>query len=1211
MGSRHLSLARSCLRLSLAAFLLCPISLPAQQQPRALTITGRVTLADGTAGRKATIEAQSLPGRVTRRLDTDSAGGFSIAFPLGAKQVNLTAIAFGMLPEQITVDVPDSATVLSVNIRLRAAVTTIAGVTVKAERKIPSADDRLERDASGSDRNVAGVLSPAEQGNLSAMASSVPGIRTVGGGFSVLGLPPDQNRINLDGTAVPLRSIPRGAAVFSRVTTSAFDPSTGGFSGGQLSLNTLGGSNLSERGVQASLDHPVLEAEDKTRLLAEPEFSQIDLSAQAAGALAPDKAFYNIAGQFGRTTTLARSLFMAPPEALRQSGVDAADIAALQQALLIQGVPLGIETQSGVATTLSGSVLGRSDLVLSDSHTLRILAAGEGIASNRESISPIAVSTAETKASRYSGLVQFTDSRIWHGIVLNEFGLSAIFERSTSQPVTNLPRGRVWLRESSSPDSREPLFLTFGGSAGAFNEHRTNGLEARNQSTWFSPRNSHRFDLTLLGRYTDLRSRTGQDLLGTFTYESLTQLESGVPLLFTRDLGLRTANAAHIETAASLGDRWKISERAQIQLGFRLDASAVTTQSHLLSPSGSQFQEAVGTLPKAFTLSPRLGFRTTYGTAKSKGETIGSPIGSIRGGIGVFASILQPTLAIPALESQTGDGLIQLQCFGEEAPAADWPAYRDRAAIPNVCTGTVSPGPSALPKLVVFDKDFRPARSLRANLAWAGPFGGRLRASAELIYSFNDHQPSITDLNFDSVPQFVLREEMNRPVFVAPDDITSEGRITSRPRSLDPTFGPIQQIRSDVKSRSGLLTVGIHPKAVSSSSSWFVFYALGLAKSSERGFSGSTAGNPLDLSWGTSDADARHQFTAIGYRPVGDNATLDYFLQLNSGFPFTPVVGGDINGDGFINDRALVGWSGSAGDSTQSEQMDSLLGTAPERVKKCLRRQLGTIARRNSCRAGWSSRSVVTVNLQRGSLGLPRRAHATLTISNPISGIDRLIHRGSPHGWGEGSPPDPILLTPRAFDRTRARFTYDVNPNFGRPERFRSGNRDPLRLTLSVQIDLGPDPQKQQMRQLLTPGRNGPGSRLPAAVIKARYARSILNPVSVILQLRDSLQLTKAQVDTLIVTNDQFVIASDTVWGSLATFLESQPERYDLSQAVRHAEMARDSVLRMLVPVGYVVKRILTSEQLRLLPWVVNTLLDEKALEKYRRGVGDVRIISG
>jgi hypothetical protein len=480
-----------------------------------------------------------------------------------------------------------------------------------------------------------------------------------------------------------------------------------------------------------------------------------------------------------------------------------------------------------------------------------------------------------------------------------------------------------------------------------------------------------------------------------------------------------------------------------------------------------------------------------------------------------------------------------------------------------------------------------------------------------LLYSLNYDQPSSTNLNLEGIPQFVLSEEANRPIFASPTAITTDGIISSVPKSLDPNFGPIVQLRSDGRGRSGQMTVGVYPKAVSSSSNWFLFYTLGFAESSERGFANSTAGNPLNLSWATSDGDARHQFTAIGYRPLGENATLDFFIQLSSGFPFTPLVGGDINGDGYINDRAFLGWRGTGGDLRQSAQMDSLLHTAPARVKECLLNQLGTMSRRNSCRAAWSSRSALTVTLQRGLLRLPRRAQATLTISNPIGGIDRLFHQGSPRGWGQESSPDPVLLTPRGFDGTNRRFMYDVNPNFGRSVPFRSGHRDPFRLTFSMQIDLGPDPQKQQIRQTLAPGRNGVGSRLSATAIKAYYARTVLNPVSLILNLRDSLQLTKAQVDTLTVVNDLFTVASDTVWGALGTYLESQPDHYDLGQALKHAEQARDSVLRMLVPVGRVVKKILTSEQLRLLPWFVNTLLDEKALERLRRGIGDVRIISG
>src|SRR5207237_84423 len=85
-----------------------------------------------------------------------------------------------------------------------------------------------------------GAISATDQGNLAAMAATVPGVSLipdVNGGppsFSVLGLSSDQNSVTLNGVQFSGGDIPRDAIANTRVSTSSYDVSRGGFSGGQL-----------------------------------------------------------------------------------------------------------------------------------------------------------------------------------------------------------------------------------------------------------------------------------------------------------------------------------------------------------------------------------------------------------------------------------------------------------------------------------------------------------------------------------------------------------------------------------------------------------------------------------------------------------------------------------------------------------------------------------------------------------------------------------------------------------------------------------------------------------------------------------------------------------------------------------------------------------------------------------------------------------------
>lgn len=90
---------------------------------------------------------------------------------------------------------------------------------------------------------------------------------------------------------------------------------------------------------------------------------------------------------------------------------------------------------------------------------------------------------------------------------------------------------------------------------------------------------------------------------------------------------------------------------------------------------------------------------------------------------------------------------------------------------------------------------------------------------------------------------------------------------------------------------------------------------------------------------------------------VGLSGTLRVTLRnrLSSGLPFTPMVAGDVNGDGSTNDHAFIFDPRLVTDEAVGAGMGQLLAHSPARIRECLSSQTGRIAAYNSCRAGWSS----------------------------------------------------------------------------------------------------------------------------------------------------------------------------------------------------------------------------------------------------------------
>src|SRR5205807_6894812 len=134
------------------------------------------------------------------------------------------------------------------------------------------------------------------------------------------------------------------------------------------------------------------------------------------------------------------------------------------------------------------------------------------------------------------------------------------------------------------------------------------------------------------------------------------------------------------------------------------------------------------------------------------------------------------------------------------------------------------------------------------------------------------------------------------------------------------------------------------------------------------------------------------------------------------GAPFTPIVGSDINGDGAKNDRAFIFNPALTADSAIANGMQALLAAAPSPIRRCLRRQLGGIAVRNSCTGPWQASLDLQVNWRPEWFGLDRRLTMSLLTVNLLGGLDEWLHgRAQLRGWGYAPPPDPLLLPAHRF----------------------------------------------------------------------------------------------------------------------------------------------------------------------------------------------------
>jgi hypothetical protein len=703
------------------------------------------------------------------------------------------------------------------------------------------------------------------------------------------------------------------------------------------------------------------------------------------------------------------------------------------------------------------------------------------------------------------------------------------------------------------------------------------------------------------------------DRLGTFTYLTLDDVAAGRPASFTRTLHVATSSAQVWNGFTSLSDTWRVSPALQLLYGARVEGNAYVTH----PGSNPALQQALGVrndqVPSRVALSPRLGF-TWRRTSQADGYTMGR-FGSfripgtsvLRGGVGEFRSLLGPDL-VGAAAAATGlpSSTQQLRCTGSAVPTSAWSAWAGGTAPPTACaTGvpTVGADPfsNASPDVVAIDPDYTAPRSWRANLAWSGVMRGKMAYQVEGIYSLNLNQPASVDANFTGAPRFSLAGE-GRPVYVDPASVvpaTGALGIAASRRSSE--FGRVMLQRSDVRSTSRQLALTLSPTAANLRRWWASgSYVLGAVRQQAYGFDGTTFGDPRHRDWARGDLDVRHQFL-VQAGVAASAVTLSLFGRIASGTPYTPLVGSDINGDGLINDRAFVFDPASPStDPSMATPMRQLLASVPSAARSCLAASLGRAAGRNACEGPWTAAINARIAVDGSALRLGERAQVGLNLSNPLAGLDQLLHGSRLRGWGTPAAPDPVLLRVRGFDPEVQRFRYAVNPNFGATRLGTTPLRVPFRVTLDVSIDLAQPLPVQQLDKWLKPGRSGhAGPRLSAEDIRKRYARNTPDPYRAILQQTDSLLLTRAQVEALQAARVALLSKTDATWSGLAEYLAALGDDYDLRTTIQRQTRVADAVYEAIrIDVQAALPKILTPIQLRLLPTLAADFYDAKGPRK-------------
>ncbi|MDQ3674623.1 MAG: hypothetical protein M3365_09645, partial [Gemmatimonadota bacterium] len=888
-----------------------------------------------------------------------------------------------------------------------------------------------------------------------------------------------------------------------------------------------------------TLDPQSLQFTDPTARALGARSGGLKASLGADGELIRRALTYNVALEIGQNSSDPATLLNADVEALTRAGVSPDSVARL----IAVANPLGLSLSgAGIPNDRQRDAitwLGRLD---DTRDTLRTRAFTSYVGSTRDGalgFGPLSAPSAagERRERTLGGQITLGDYVGPGRRILTETRIAAGQVTTHTTPYRGLPGASVLVRSPDSSGSNDVAGLSVGGGPSFETDDRRWTIEGANETIWNARGRRHRFKALLWGRADGLEQKGIPNQLGSFTFNSIEDFAAGNPSSFSRTLAQPTRSGKVWNGAAALAHAYTKSSFFSILYGARIEGNGFFDAPARNPALEQALGVKTGAAPRRIHVSPRLGFSFRYNRDRDNSTGMSAnPVGSffryatgvIRGGVGEFRGLLRPEILADA-SAATGlpGGTSNLSCVGSATPSADWSLFAsDPSSIPTQCLDGGGPLAERAPGVTLIDPSYDVPRSWRASLDWSTNVEKWLIKVGGLA-SYDLSQPGTVDANFSGLPRFTLPNEAGRPVFVSEAAIdAASGSVSAAESRKSDQFGRVATRVSDLRGYGGQLTFGLSPDVFRFRSRYSFYasanYTLQWMRRQYRGFDGASFDDPREREWAPNASDARHVVVISGGFSAPKLGTVTLFGRAQSGLPFTPIVQGDVNGDGRGGDRAFIPDPRTESDAMLASQINSLMENGPASARDCIRANVGRMPGRNACR-GPGTRSL---NIQ-WQPPLPQKWRGRV---QPNVYFQNVLARPQ--------YADPVLLVPRGFDAMQNRFRYDVNPRFASNRAGRTIGRDPFRIVIDFSINLSTDFDLQQLRRAVEPVRTaGRWERRTADSITAFYLSSTSSIHKLLLSESDSLFLSAAQIAMLRRADSVYSERVRAVYAPLAELL--------------------------------------------------------------------------
>jgi hypothetical protein len=563
---------------------------------------------------------------------------------------------------------------------------------------------------------------------------------------------------------------------------------------------------------------------------------------------------------------------------------------------------------------------------------------------------------------------------------------------------------------------------------------------------------------------------------GLFQFASLDALEAGTPFQYSRLVpnnpdGRYTPKLQQtaLDLSAFAQAEMNFTNKLSGSMGLRWDATVFMTTPEFNPVVERELGRRTDVVARDYNnFQPR--FQLTYDFNEDQKNVLKFGIGGYSANIVHWAQLSNIL--------QSGTQLTDLLLTGANVPTPDFPRYiSDPSSVPGVPAG--GQGRSSYINLI--GENFEAPYTWKGNLAYRRFITNEFYIGANAYFARTLNNYRYQDLNLREDFAFRLANENNRGVYARPDQITNVNvnspgvvvyPINPSVTNANPNLGRVLELNGDsdiwqrgiifesgyVFSKGGSLTGSFTINRTEDNNS----YNCCIARTSVLT---AIVDDPRDLvaNRGGANTDFRHKIVLFGTSPKFKNMTISARYVGQSGTPWTPLVLGDIVGDGAgllinANKRAFIfnpetirgNPNRTPFETIIADGMDVVLNNPDNIARKLLIDNLDEIAPRNEIYNPFWHNVDVRFTYRLDNSIIPGLGKSHMDFIAEVFNFTNLLNSE----WG-GAPTVPggnqvllqtLGLDPIATQQGRPQYAYRVNPTFG--ETVRANNPYQIQLGL-------------------------------------------------------------------------------------------------------------------------------------------------------------------